>query len=251
MGELSDIVKELNLPKQVVDKGEAAFKAVLGPSLKEYSGMLADNFRLRRFKNQVKILYKAQEFLKEKNIDPKKVELKILSPLVEYSSLEEDELLQEKWSKLIANIVSIDGKILLKQNCMDILKRISNEDAKLIDYLYEDFLSKRAKRYKRTQKSNYSISNRKLEDYPLSWFTFDLKEISEKLKHTRAEVELIISNLVALSLVKWEPEVYVNSAEKSDTDPNDTNLNVDVEVYDDESIRLTNLGYEFVLMCKI
>lgn len=250
MSELSEIVKGLNIPQQLLEKGEAAFKAVLGPSVKEFSGMLADNFRARRFKNQVKILSKAQEFLKERKIDPKEVELKILAPLVEYSSLEEDELLQEKWAKLITNIVTIDGKILLKQNCIDILKRLSNGDAKFIDYIYEDFLSKRMERYKRAQESEYVLSDRKLEDYPLSWFSFNLNKLAENLKRTRAEIELIVSNLVALGLVKWQPEVYINNAEKSDIDPNDTSLDVDVDVYDDESISLTNLGYEFVLMCK-
>lgn len=66
MGELSEIIKDLNLPKQLLEKGEQAFKAVLGPSIKEFSETLADNFRLRRFKNQVKILGKAQEILEKK-----------------------------------------------------------------------------------------------------------------------------------------------------------------------------------------
>ena len=74
MGELSEIAKELNLPKQLLDKGEKVIKAVFGPSISEISETFADNFRLRRFKNQVKILTKANEHITELGFDPKQID---------------------------------------------------------------------------------------------------------------------------------------------------------------------------------
>ena len=75
---------------QLINKGEAAIKAVLGPSVTEISETFADYFRLRRFKNQVKIFTKAQEYLEETGIEPKQVDLKVLVPLVQLCSLEEN-----------------------------------------------------------------------------------------------------------------------------------------------------------------
>lgn len=251
MGELSKIISDLNLPKHLLDKGEEAFKAVLGPSIKEFSETIADNFRLRRFRNQVKILTKAQEILKRNNLTSKKVELKVLAPLIEFSSLEEDEILQEKWSNLIANIVTIDGKTLLKQNCIEILKRISNDEVKFLDHLFGELSIRRIERLKMEQPEGFFKGDKKSPtDLPLHWFSFSLKVIGDEVGISRAEIDLIVSNMVALGLLKWEPEVNVISAEKSYADPSDQSLNIDIEVFDSESIRLTNLGFEFVNLCS-
>jgi alpha/beta superfamily hydrolase len=61
MGELSDIVKDLNWPKQILDKSEALLKTLFGPSFEEFGGMISDQVKLRRFKNQLKIFTKAQD----------------------------------------------------------------------------------------------------------------------------------------------------------------------------------------------
>ncbi|CAL2104592.1 conserved protein of unknown function [Tenacibaculum sp. 190130A14a] len=251
MGELSETAKELNLPKQLLDKGEQAIKAVLGPSITEISETFADNFRLRRFKNQVKILTKAQQYVEKSGLQPKQIDLKVLAPLVQFSSLEENPDLQEKWSKLITNVVLIEGKTLLKQNCIEIISKLSNEEAILLDFLHDLFIKKRQARYEKAKRDQLFKPERELEDYPLRWFSFSLKEISKGNKIERTDLELMISNLVALGVVKWEPEVEVYNAEKSDTDPDDTSLDIDIEVYDSETIRITNLGLEFVQMCKI
>lgn len=152
---------------------------------------------------------------------------------------------------MITNIVIVEGKALLKQNCLEIISKISNEEVQLIDILYKLYLQKRQERYNRNQNRKTALSERKLEDYPLHWFSFSLNEIAKKHNLDRLDLELMISNLVTLGVLKWEPEVEVHSAEKSDTDPDDTSLDIDIEVYDSETIRITNLGHEFVLMCKV
>ena len=252
MGELSEIAKELNLPKQLLDKGEKVIKAVFGPSISEISETFADNFRLRRFKNQVKILTKANEHITELGFDPKQIDLKVLAPLVQLSSLEENPNLQDRWAKLITNIVRIEGQTLLKQNAIEIISKISNEEAQLIDFLHDFYLEKRQSRFEKYQESAYrEFKDKKIEDFPLKWFSFSLTEISKRKKTKIAVLELMVSNLTTLGVVKWEPEVEVYNAEKSDTDPEDTALNIELEVFDSETIKLTYLGLEFVRLCKL
>ena len=174
MGGLGEIVKELNLPKQLLDKGEEAIKAVLGPSITEISETFADNFRLRRFKNQVKILSKAQQYIEKSGFEPKQIDLKILAPLVQLSSLEENPDLQERWSRLITNIVHVEGKELLKQNCIEIISKISNEEDSLIDFLHELFLKERKARYERELNDMWIRTKKELEEFPLRLFSFSL-----------------------------------------------------------------------------
>ena len=70
---------------------------VVTPPLEELGLLFADSVKLWRFKNQVSILSKAENYLKEKEIKTRKVSLKIMVPLLEECSLEEDENLQDKW----------------------------------------------------------------------------------------------------------------------------------------------------------
>ena len=93
----------IGLPKSIIDSAEKFFGKLLGDSLSETGLLLSDKIKYLRFKNQVKILNKAETLLKEKGISPKAINLKILVPLIEYSSLESSSSLQEKWAKLLAN----------------------------------------------------------------------------------------------------------------------------------------------------
>lgn len=254
MGELSDIAKELNLPKQILEKGEQAIKAVLGPSIKEISETFADNFRLRRFKNQTKILIKANEHIKKLGFDPKKIDLKVLAPLVQLSSLEENQDLQQRWAKLITNIVRVDGQTLLKQNSIEIISKISNEEAQLIDFLHKLSFEKRDQRFKHYNQLSIEIDDvkkMKIERFPLKSISFSLREISERKIIKSTELELMISNLNTLGVTKWKTEVNVLTAEKLYPDPDDSELEIDLDVYDDDKIMLTSLGLEFIKMCTL
>jgi hypothetical protein len=72
MADIEKILDNLNIPKQIIDKSEQLLKTLFGPSFDEMGGIIADQVKLRRFKNQIKIFGKAQEILKESGIDPKK-----------------------------------------------------------------------------------------------------------------------------------------------------------------------------------
>ena len=263
---LAKIAADLNLPKQIIDKGEKAIKAVFGPSIKEFSETLGDTFKLRRFKNQVKILTKAESILNEHKINPKKVDLKILVPLLENCSLEEDELLQDRWANLIFNVVTIEGRTMLKQNCIDTLKKITNDEAIFMDVLYKNIVQQRIERFERLKHLKQFASKKNPEDYQLHGFSIPIETIAGLLNRQRDEIELTISNLFALGLVKWETEVEVVSAKSksSSTDwlgnkihndwifggDDSTKIEIDLDVYDSEKIKITKLGFEFVQMCK-
>jgi hypothetical protein len=76
---------------------------LLGPATEEVGFMLKDKMRYYRLKNQIRILNKAQTFIHEAGLNPKAVPLRTLIPLLEGASLEDDELLANKWAALLAN----------------------------------------------------------------------------------------------------------------------------------------------------
>lgn len=134
------VEKGIDLVKDFVEK-------LVGSTLEETGLLLGDKIRIFRLKNQIKMLAKAQEICNQNNIPLKQLSVKTLVPLLEYSSLEDNETLQEKWSNLLVNLIdkkenyesSIFPFILnqLSSNELLIIEKIynyKNENSHIIDY---------------------------------------------------------------------------------------------------------------------
>lgn len=100
----STIEKSLEIAKNFLDK-------LIMPSIEETGLLMKDNITMWRFKNQIKILNKAKDLCVKHKINSHKISLKVLSPLLEYSSLEEEEDMQDKWSLLLVNLIDSDQNI--------------------------------------------------------------------------------------------------------------------------------------------
>src|SRR5258708_32950982 len=85
---------------------ESFFHGIIPEFIRDFGGILSDKVKFWRFKNQVKIVKGAKKIVEENNLPKRQIPLKILIPLIENSSLEEDESMQNKWSNLLANAVS-------------------------------------------------------------------------------------------------------------------------------------------------
>lgn len=257
MADIEKIIDNLNLPKQLLEKGEALLKTLFGPSFEELGGMIADEVRLRRYNNQVKIFTKAKENLAKNNIDPKKVSFKILAPLIEYSALEEDENLQTRWANLISHVLAGGKDSIFQQNCISILNKITSEEAKLLDTLHSILEKRKLERYKKSveQYENRKVRQPsitpplKVEEYRVSNFEFSVNGIARDLKLDRVDFEFSIANLIALGLLKWETNVEVE-AEKSSDDPDDQSIDVDVDVSNNDAFSFTSIGDKFIKVCK-
>lgn len=84
---------------------------VVTPPLEEIGLLFADEVKYWRFRNQVKTLLKAEALLEAKGLRTRKVALKVLTPMLEGASLEEDQSLQDKWAALMANTISEESTI--------------------------------------------------------------------------------------------------------------------------------------------
>lgn len=125
----STIEKGLEIAKNFVDK-------LIMPSVEETGLLMKDQVTMWRFKNQVKMLNKAKEYCEKHNIAPKKISLKVLSPLLEYSSLEEEEQMQDKWSILLSNL--IDSEQNIENHVFPyILSQLSSDEFLPLEEIYD------------------------------------------------------------------------------------------------------------------
>jgi hypothetical protein len=58
---IDKVVDGLNLPKQVLDKSAAFLNRLLGPAVDEAAQLVADKIRFRRFRNQLRVLQRAEK----------------------------------------------------------------------------------------------------------------------------------------------------------------------------------------------
>jgi Abortive infection alpha len=132
--------KKLDITSTAVEKGLDLVKGfvekIAGSALEETGLLISDKIKMVRFKNQLKMLQKAQEIVKENGFNIKQISLKTLVPLLEYSSLEDDETLQEKWANLLANFANANEKYESTIYPF-ILSQLSKEDVHTIDLMYK------------------------------------------------------------------------------------------------------------------
>jgi hypothetical protein len=109
-----------------------------GGSIREAAGIFEDKLRYARWKNQIKLMQKAEKFLKEMGLDKpnKTIQLKFAVPLLQAASLEEDEYLQDMWAKLLVTATTTQSNFEIKRMYIDILENLSSFDAQILEKIY-------------------------------------------------------------------------------------------------------------------
>jgi hypothetical protein len=258
---------------------QAFLSTVLGPSSAEVGQLLADKVRYMRWKNALIMLEKAQREMEARGLQPKEIPLKILLPILEGASLESDsENLQAKWSNLLTSAAS--GSIS-HPSYPKILSELIYSEARMLDYLYSfelkfatrgTELNKVNEQY--NKRDNLSLWQQKRQEvfntFDIPRDSFRLSKIREVLSFEKDEFSQAIDNLLRLrlsehpekiseiavvtsaSLSKYEKKELQPSAEEED---DEYELDVDEEsiinrVIDENSIRLTKLGVNFMRACQ-
>ncbi len=220
---------QLNIKSTTIEKALDLAKEFLGklisPTVEEVGLFLSDNIKYYRFKNQVKILLKAKTYIEENNIKIKEIPIKILVPLLENASLEEDEELQDKWAKLLANMADSESNIQ-NQVFPYILSQISIDEFNALKILSENEM--KALRY----------NNNKVEAFEQDGFKIELEEYEK-------------ANVERLGLIrKLPPKIYVPEF-RIESQHSSQWHQIDVE-YDINNFgyRITELGEKLLEVCS-
>jgi hypothetical protein len=167
---------------KLADSAKDFLQKVITPPLEELGLLAADKIKLWRFENQVNILNKAESYLKEKGLKTRKVSLKVMTPLLEESAMEEDATLQEKWAALIANTVR-EGSDLDTTLYSHILSQMTRADADLFGLIF-----KVCTQYEKHSTSSITIH---------SGSTVNIKDLRKS-----NDINIQIDNLIRLRLIK-------------------------------------------------
>jgi hypothetical protein len=112
-------------------------KRMLGPASDELAEMWRDQVRLYRYGRQIKCLEKAERMAQEAGFTPQTVPPKILFPLLEGASFEDNEDLHTMWAALLANASSPANADKVRPGFVAMLKTMSPDEAGLLNWIYD------------------------------------------------------------------------------------------------------------------
>jgi len=247
--------KKIDITSTALEKGIDIAKNFLDklimPAVEETGLLLKDQVTMWKFKSQVRMLNKAKAYCEKSNISTKHISLKLLCPLLDYSGIEEDELLHDKWAILLSNMVDSEQNIenhvfpyilsQLSRNEFLTLEKVYDEkqirvakySKELEEYRQERPLKEKAIKEK-IEKVDAEIAEIKAKSKSAFHDTWDLQKLKRdnesqltSLKHKewtilhsmrKPEVvpddilqEFELSNLIRLGVVKEIKEFYANS----------------------------------------
>lgn len=245
--------KEFNIKSSTIEKGLELAKDFLGrlinPAAEEVGLLISDNIKYYRFKNQVRILLKAKEYVEKKNISIKEIPIKILVPLLENASLEDNDTLQNKWANLLVNMIDSENN-LQNQIFPYILSQISIEEyeglKELIDKeqqlsLAKSKLEELKKDDQFSMKKETKEQQKEVNDIQQSGFWISLEEYE-------------VSNLQRLGLIRQlPPKIYIEEFQTGGHfDEGEKWHQIEAEYDpDDFGHRITELGVMFIKMCEL
>ena len=212
----SIIKQELELEASQ-EEVKSFFDSIIPNFVRDAGGIISDNVRFWRWQNQVNIVKKVKEKIEESGLSKKQIPLKVLVPILENSSLEEDDNLQEKWANMLANAIS--GKKTINPNFVSILSELSPLEVSLLDQIHNE--ANQVKEYEERKNLQFGREN-----------------ICKLLNIDIPTADLVIENLTRLGLFQ---------------SPSGSGIQVGKYKFalrTTEIFELTSLGFEFISSCK-
>lgn len=133
-------MKKNNLAPAIIEEGVESAKnfltKLITPAFEETGLLIKDQVTRWRFNNQVRMINKAKAYCEKNHINPKAVSLKLLVPLLDYSGIEENEDMQDKWAILLSNLV--DSEQNIENHVFPyILSQLSSGEFSTLELAYE------------------------------------------------------------------------------------------------------------------
>jgi len=133
-----EVAKATNKALEVCEKFGVFISKYIGGTLEQGFGIWQDKFKYRRFENQLDFIEKVNQKIKNKEIESfKQLELKIAIPLLEASSLEDNDELKDLWINLLVNSINNNNNFNLERVYISVLEQLSALDAKILLKIYE------------------------------------------------------------------------------------------------------------------
>lgn len=181
----------LELGKEMIKQTFAPVQEIIlrvaGSAATEIGLMAGDSLRAWRFKRASRLFYDLKQFGSEAHLDLKPVAPRLLFPILDAATLNEDEDLHKRWVALLTSAATSDRVL---PSFPEILKQLTPEEVRFLDQTYDVLTS-----------SEYSNANQ--------WRTNRMwGHLGPMLATTPNINPLVIENLERLTMIAWTPDCW-------------------------------------------
>jgi Abortive infection alpha len=123
---------------KAVRDGSSYFTDILGDLPKDLIGLLiGDRVKAKRIERMVALWQKTRERLQDRRIDPQLPSLKYAIPILEAAAVEENEELQDLWSRLLAAAMDPNRRDAMRQSFLTVVKQMDPTDVLVFKAIYD------------------------------------------------------------------------------------------------------------------
>jgi hypothetical protein len=226
-----EIAKTTGKAIEAAEKMGSFISRIIGEPLDAISGMVTDRLRFMRWERQTRFVDRYWEIINRRQLAvlPGVAPPKLVLPIIEHASLEENNELQDLWANLLASIVDPKFSEKIRTAYIDILKELEVIDVHVLNFIYK-------------QASLYAPSTISTPmDYPVLRIT-----IASELQIDPIAYETSIDNLIRVRCTA--SFVEAKNIKTSTYDHNEYYENVTTD-HRYDVVCLTSLGLGFVEAC--
>jgi hypothetical protein len=163
-----------------VEAAKEFLSKLAGPATEEIGLLLQDQVKLYRFKNQLRILAKAEAMLAKAGRTPNAVPFRTLLPILEAAASEDDESLSIKWAALLANSAAKPGGSASHPSFPRILSEIAPVEARFLDFLFSKGGETDWNSFRADLAKNLQVTEDDIDQYHGNLFRLGLVRIASK-----------------------------------------------------------------------
>ena len=139
---------------ETINKATDLVHRLAGPVCDDIGAMISDSIKPYRAKNLVDTLRKTEQILREAGLPANAVPTRLLFPIADASSIEDNETLQEMWAGLLATASQQTDAV--SPSFIETLKQLTPDDARHLDAICPDSV----KHYNDVRERNKHFGNK-------------------------------------------------------------------------------------------
>ncbi|PUA40363.1 hypothetical protein C8Z91_04465 [Paenibacillus elgii] len=133
---MNQLPEEIKL--KAMNSAVSLLKVLFKDPMVEFGNFITDKIKAKRYAHMIDVIASVNEKLIAAGISPNEPSLKVIIPLLENCSLEEDKNLKEKWSFLLKNALDPAQNNDIHLAYINILRELTPNEALILDFLFNE-----------------------------------------------------------------------------------------------------------------
>lgn len=243
---VKEIAKTTGQAVKSIDRLGRFFATVMGESIDATCGMLADSLKYKRWERQIKLVKEAERLIYDKNLSNRFIPIspKLVLPIFQNASIEEDNLLHDLYAKLL--VTAIDPEVETRRTAfVETIRQLEPIDVKILQAMYTVY-EKKEKDYQEN-KEKYINQKWFRDNRPPTWTSILSTNILDSITISDSIYWESVDNLCRLGLAD---SYFEEDSIDIDIENDSLSTNIVTSHGGYDNLCITALGVAFVKICN-